>query len=167
MYFHFSILDEILYQVMPLPIQLWIPGYNPPFYILVTLNLLYFFQELFSNILLFLLKQTISFHCSSILKRSLDVECLSVAAVCVPNSSCAFQLSFFSMQTRSDFYFHLFFKDLKDDKTTFRKCWVSNIRHFLEDSPPCITEQNRKQEEANQSCVKLLIYSSQVVFSFS
>ena len=43
MYFHFSILDEILYQVMPLPIQLWIPGYNPPFYILVTLNLLYFF----------------------------------------------------------------------------------------------------------------------------
>lgn len=43
MYVHFSILGEILYQVIPLPIQLWIPSYNPPFNILVTLNLLYFF----------------------------------------------------------------------------------------------------------------------------
>lgn len=45
--------------------------------------------------------------------------------------SFAFQLSFFSTQISWIFTHNLFFKDLKDDKTTFRKSQVSNRRYFF------------------------------------
>lgn len=81
--------------------------------------------------------------------------------------SFAFQLSFFSTQISWIFTRILFFKDLKNDKTTFRKSWVSNRRYFfLYNSLSCITEQTGKQEEVKWSCVKLLIYSSQIVLGF-
>lgn len=125
------------------------------------------YTNYFLMFLPFALKQTISYHWSFILKCSLDVECLSVPpGLCSLVPLCLSTFICLNANTSKFFTFILFFKVLKDDKTTFRKSWVSNMRRFLKDSLPCITEQNRKQEEANSSCVKLLIYSSQIVFSF-